>query len=113
MAKEKQTVSEACRHLAKRRLGKAVHPLALNRLYELWPEAHVQVSHVTSQLGGPQWTSVWIWQRYGESKPAGECIVRHANVHPHDQRNRRYGISPAFRRALREVSRRHKLNRSI
>ncbi len=85
------------REKAERCLGKAVHPKALDRLFELAPEAEVGVHHHVSTWDGRQITTVTI------GLPVGHEIHATAKVHPRDQFRRRYGIDLAFRRGLRKV----------
>lgn len=90
------------------RLGNAVHPGALGRLYELWPRADVRVQHrtervlVIARMDGNvyeerQTTLVAI--RLAQRSPAIGVAV----CHPGDQWERRRGIELAFRRALNIV----------
>lgn len=99
------------RERAERVLGKAVHPQALDRLFEIWPEAIVTVKHdevprgVGPDFGARLWlrrTVVDILQRKGAEKTTGH-VARNAYCHSSDQFNRKTGINLAFRRALREV----------
>lgn len=104
----------------RRALGRAVHPAALDRLHELFPDATVTVEHVIYRvplapdapvrMGGPRdrrqhATRVWIdlegdWQpNQGVSRPSSS-IYADASCHPDDNFDRRKGIELAFRRAL-------------
>lgn len=84
---------------ASRALGKAVHPEALNRLFELCPTAFVKVVHRHYLPGADRWTEVRIYP----NPDGGVPVQASAIPHPNDQYNRRYGIDLAFRRALRKV----------
>lgn len=98
-------------------LGKGAHPRAINRLVELWPEAHVIVSHRSRRYDGEDRrdTTVWVFEHKPSAAQAenpwlivdpgmnrvvgrAECMLRF------DHWNRRFGISLAFRRALRRVA---------
>lgn len=110
------TVEAAANYERNRRtLGKAVHPAALARLHELWPEARVKVSYHHA------WLSPADQRKFGgvSRKLTVVCIERGVTVngvlpprvygtatkHPHDRDDRRYGIELAFRRALWAVPR--------
>lgn len=101
-------------------LGCAVHRGALERLYELFPEATVTVEHETMRvplasdtpirMDGPRdraqhSTRVWIdlegdWQPGCGRRRPGHAIFADAVCHPDDNFDRRKGIELAFRRAL-------------
>lgn len=102
------TPAPSPRERAERVLGKAVHPRALDRLFELWPEAEAQVRHGTfeHQSRRKHWTEVTL---HKPQPVRADVVSRRAYVHSDDQRDRRKGIDIAFRRALREVSRRCKV----
>lgn len=91
---------------AQRVLGKAVHPAAIDRLYELWPEAQVYVQHEPNsgppaKAAGKRYTIVSIVRTSaGLVEVKGEAICAQD-----DQWNRKRGIELAFRRALDEVRR--------
>lgn len=89
-------------HIEKNRriLGKAVHPNALRRLHELWPNAVVRVLHGEEFPGQVRGTTVRIYERPGV--PGGP-VYGVAICHPNDQWDRRRGIELAFRRALAQV----------
>lgn len=94
-------------------LGKAVHPAALRRLHELFPDARVRVqheSHLRELPAGSQRMSRRCYpnperETYvyidvdGEQRPGGTLFAL-ATCHPEDNFNRRKGIEIAFRRAL-------------
>lgn len=109
------------RVLAGRVLGKAVHPEAINRLFEVWPEAQVEVRHDRTWRGIPftgkrvqlRRTTVEVWE--GEKNPIPlpkdqaanyRHITREAVCHPDDTFRRSDGIRIAFDRCLREAVRR-------
>jgi hypothetical protein len=94
-------------------LGRAVHPQAIGRLVEVWPEAEVQVRHDTMviyphvplrRIESPR-TTVEIWQ--GEKSPEGrQHVIREARCYVEDTYDKRVGIRVAFDRCLREIVRR-------
>lgn len=106
-------MSEQARERNARVLGKAVHPDALARLHELFPEAHVSVQHESYVRELP----------HGEMRMGRRCypnperethvlielgdgyppIMGTAFCHPLDNFDRRKGIQLAFRRALDAV----------
>lgn len=93
------------RQLAARVLGAAVHPFAVNRLYELWPQAHVMVHHYP-EAGQ---TVVRIYDRrpadtLGENVGIQD-VAREAACSDEDQFSRKMGIRLAFGRALKAVPR--------
>lgn len=109
-------------------VGKAVHPGAVRRLHELFPEATVTVEHVVYRvplapdapvrMGGPRdreqhATRVWIdlegdWQpNCGRPRPS-HSIFADATCHPDDRFDRRKGIEIAFRRALDTARQNHR-----
>lgn len=104
------------RQLAARVLGKAVHPFAVNRLFELWPEAQVAVRHGETRHDGAdlRFTEVEIWEgeRTAGTDPGSWAgvntrhVTRRATCHPADPFDRRTGIRLAFDRCLREAVRR-------
>jgi hypothetical protein len=85
---------------AEKALGKAVHPRALDRLFEIWPAAHVRVRH--GKILNMKWTRVSI--RVSARASMGGFSAT-ADCAPGDQWNRQFGIALAFRRALKKVSR--------
>lgn len=87
------------REKAKSALGKAVHPAALNRLFELYPEAIVRVRHNVTWHHGRQ-TVVYI-----QWKPDNELCTKYGAVtcHSDDQYVKRVGIDKAFRQALKKL----------
>lgn len=91
-------VQPSRRELAERVLGKAVHPRALDRLFELEPEAEVQINHSPAKME-PRFTVVRITKHDGTCKMA----VADATCSPADQFDRRRGIRLAFGRCLREM----------
>lgn len=98
-------------------LGDAVHPAALRRLFEMWPEARVHVQHAYVWRGKP-FTSERIQVRqtlvrieaqdFEPNERTWKRVTRTAMCSPDDQYDRKYGIALAFRRALHEVSNRYK-----
>lgn len=115
-------------------LGKAVHPDAILRFHELFPDATITVEHVvyrvplepgTAKMDGPTYreqhaTRVWIdlegdWEpNCGKQRPSS-AIYADATCHPDDNFNRRKGIELAFRRAFdtaREWRRRREIAES-
>jgi hypothetical protein len=100
----------------RRVLGKAVHPLALVRLHELWPQARVFVRHHWTEptpeeslegSTGRRITVVWIVKHPDD--PDSPHRGGRAFKHPSDPWDRRRGIALAFNRALKDVSRDAKL----
>jgi hypothetical protein len=87
---------------ARRVLGHAVHTKALQRLFELWPEAEVSV--VYGRYDGRRTTVVRIRHNPGATFVGGEARGE-AHCDQSDQFVRRVGIDLAFRRALRKVPR--------
>lgn len=98
---------EEARARAEQVLGKGVHPAAVERLFEVWPEAQVAVAH-ERELRAHSYTyvEVWIGNKSARDKPHGLHVTRNAKCHPDDQFNRRTGVRIAFDRCLREVVRR-------
>lgn len=96
-------VQPSARESVERTVGKAVHPMALDRLMELWPEAFVEVR----QYPNRGQTVVRIYNhrppRDGSGDRTLEEAAREAACHPDDQFSRRRGITLAFGRALRLV----------
>lgn len=100
-------------------LGKAVHPAALARLHELFPDARVAVEHEATPVELPHGTqkmSRRVYQRPshetrvfidldGDRRPGG-TIFGTATCHHEDNFDRRKGIELAFRRAL-DIARRN------
>lgn len=114
-------VQPSRREIAEKVLGKAVHPDALTRLLELWPEAQVEVRHdrtwrgvlFTGKRVQLRRTTVEIWE--GEKnpiplpedqRPNHRHVTREAVCHSGDTFQRREGIRIAFERCLREVTNR-------
>lgn len=85
---------------ARRVLGHAVHAKALQRLFELWPEADVKV--VYGRYDGRRTTTVEI-KPWANATPWAGFVRGEAQCDSSDQFNRRYGIDLAFRRALRKL----------
>jgi hypothetical protein len=103
----------------RRILGKAVHPAALSRLHELFPDAIVKVRHEATPIELPVDTRR-IGKHYyrepshetfvyidldGDKRPGG-TIFGTAICHHEDNFDRRKGIELAFRRAL-DIARRN------
>jgi hypothetical protein len=93
-------------------LGRAVHPKAIDRLLELWPEAYVEVTHYSARHDGVplRCTRVHIWSgpsptRTNSERPTGsERRTGTARCRLDcDVWDRRRGIDLAFRRALKKV----------
>lgn len=95
-------------------LGSAVHPAALDRLFELCPEAVVRVRHQSLGVLG----ATWYERANGAVVPyafrttvvqidlaRGDVVYGRARCHPEDNYDRRKGIELAFRRALKRVPR--------
>lgn len=103
-------------------LGKAVHPAALVRLHELYPNARVSVRHFADAIELPK-GSMRFGNRYyrepehetivyidvtGEGRPGtGDKVYGSATCHPLDNYDRRKGIALAFTRALDMARRKH------
>jgi hypothetical protein len=104
-------------------LGRAVHPAALDRLHELFPEARVNVeheAHPVELLKGSMKMSRRFYQRPshetrvfidldGDKRPGG-TIFGTATCHHEDNFDRRKGITLAYRRAL-DIARRTSASR--
>jgi hypothetical protein len=89
-------------------LGKAVHPNALKRLFELWPEAEVHVSHFHDATGDMTAVDIYshTWDQMTDARDHfPKTATGNAFCAPEDQFNKRYGIQLAFRRALDDVRR--------
>lgn len=113
--------------MAERVLGKAVHPAAIERLFEVWPKAQVEVRHSYFMGSRPSGrrvelrrTVVEIWE--GEKNPIllpavypinHRHVTRSAVCHPEDTFDRRVGIRLAFDRCLREAVRRAEPDRVL
>jgi hypothetical protein len=114
-------VSEQALERNARVLGKAVHPAALARLHELFPEARCSVEHEETPIELPRGTRKLerrFYQRLshetrvfidldGDGRPGG-VIFGTATCHHEDNFVRRKGIELAFRRALDIARRRHR-----
>jgi hypothetical protein len=92
---------------ARRVLGKAVHPDAVSRLFELWPQARVFVKHTIMELtpeevfkGGTRRIATMVWIVKYPDDPDSPRVMGIAIKHPNDHWDRRRGIELAFRRAL-------------
>lgn len=92
-------------------LGKAVHPGALARLHELYPDVRVEVHHRidADDFIGPgrsreQWHVTRITLRFGDGP--SDYLWAEAKCHPDDRYERREGIKLAFRRALESARKR-------
>jgi hypothetical protein len=86
-------------------LGNAVHPAALDRLFELWPTAHVVVRHSLQFNDGVpiKVTHIEVWDRPpGEAGPYPELGIAKCRLDV-DSWERRRGIGLAFKRALLRV----------
>lgn len=96
-----------CEYLRKV-LGKAVHPLAIGRLVEVWPEATIEVSYHDTRYDGVNLrvTRMRVYPAAGEDPLRRPSVQRDARCHSDDQFERRVGIRIAFDRCLREVVRR-------
>lgn len=110
------------RQMSELALGKAVHPAAIARLYEIFPEAKVEVTHGDSphpqlpdglQPGDRaavkrfsekapryRWTTVTVFT------PDGDVLANTASFYPPVQFSRRRGVSFAFRGLLKDISER-------
>jgi len=97
-------VQPSARELADRVLGKAVHPAAVDRLFAVWPEAIVEVTHSPATME-PRFTVVSI-KRDAEAAKTDGHVTREATCSSLDQFDRRAGIRIAFDRCLREAVRR-------
>ena len=89
------------RQLAARVLGEAVHPFAVNRLFDLLANPIVEVHHAPPKML-PRWTIVKIKAEGTGDKVYG---LGEATCAEGDQFNRKVGIRIAFDRALRAVPR--------
>lgn len=98
------------------RLGKAVHPGALARLHELYPDVRVYVRHITHDHPDAQWYkfddvrrpqvhTTQVWLRFSERE--GDYLYAQAKQHPNDNWDRKFGIRLAFDRALASARKRH------
>lgn len=92
-------------HLADRVLGNAVHPNALDRLFEIWPDAHVEVQHDPPNTRG-RGTRITIYAFDPATASAGvpPAQVKGAVTTWHrDQFVRKVGTRTAFQRALKKL----------
>lgn len=90
-------------------LGAAVHPMALARLHQLFPDARVKVRHETTEVPRhsrmsdyrvlPEHETRVYVDLDGNDNPSA-TIFGKAICHPADNYDRRKGIDVAFRRAL-------------
>lgn len=94
-------------------LGRAIHPQALARVHDFWPDAYITVRHTYERLPDDrepqrmdstptltrQITTVTIRPRKGDAL----YISGTAECHPHDQWVRRDGVRLAFNRALERL----------
>lgn len=101
------------------KLGAAVHPGAIRRLHELFPDARVTVRHEENLVelpfgarrmgniyfASPEHTTRVYIDLAGDQNPT-TTIVGRADCHPADNFDRRKGIKIAFRRAL-DIARRN------
>jgi len=98
---------------SRRVLGAAVHPGAIRRLHELFPDAFVKVRHETNKIelphGSRKMSNMYYAQPEHETyvyidldgdRRSGGTIWAKAVCHPLDNFDRRKGIELAFRRAL-------------
>ena len=90
-------------------LGGAVHRKAIDRLFELWPEASIHVARYTASNDGVplKVTVVEVYRFNPEDNREGMATVygRARCRLDTDTFNRHYGLDLAFRRALREAKR--------
>lgn len=105
------------RERAEARLGKAADPRALDRLFELWPGARVEVRHKTVYRGVPfsadriplRCTTVEVWEGEKNDEPGSWAdvnfrhVLREAVCHSGDRFVRRTGVELAFRKCLQAV----------
>lgn len=93
--------TERCLQLRKV-LGAGVHPLAIGRLAELWPDAVVEVEHLRSA----SWLGVGVRVTEVRIRPKPESagfVEGLARCNPGDQFRKARGIDIAYRRALGRV----------
>lgn len=118
------------REKSERALGKAVHPAAIARLYEIFPDAEVEVTHGSSPHptlpDGLHWGDRALVERFSEkapryrwttvtvSTPDGDVLANTMSFYPPVQFSRRAGISHAFRYLLKDISARtNEANRAL
>lgn len=97
--------------LARKALGNAVHESALRRLFDLWPDAVVDVSHADGSREGVPSRVTRVWIRYNDDVSIASMPERTVYALGEarcrlDQDNwlRQRGIKLAFNRALKRVS---------
>lgn len=95
------------RERVERTLGKAVHPRAIDRLFELWPHAEVEVKHSDGRHDGVNLkiTHVNIRKLPRGNAPNEQTFGRAYCRLDCDQWSRRRGISLAFNRAMHGIPR--------
>lgn len=110
---DRQAQIEYNREHAGRVVGKAVHPAALDRLFELYPDVKIDVRHEHDALRDSRRpfrpddhhrvyrviTRVTFWLD-GERRASARYVWAKATCHPYDNWDRRAGIKLAFDRAL-------------
>jgi hypothetical protein len=120
------------REKSERALGKAVHPAAIQRLYEIFPDAEVQVLHGSSPHpllpDGVTWGDLDVrpvrrfseeepryrWTTVTVSTPDGDVLANTVSFYPPVQFSRRRGVSFAFRRLLKDICERtNEANRAL
>lgn len=85
-------------------VGPGVHPRAIGRLVEVWPEAVVEVKHSPAAMS-PRFTVVDVVKSPDHRKTEGH-VSRAATCSREDQFVKATGIVVAFDRCLREAVRR-------
>lgn len=101
-------VTPSARDRVEKVLGKAVHPLAIDRLLVLWPDVHVEVTHSDGYHDGvrSKVTRVSLFDRDPNGPEVGEQATGEARCRlDHDNWVKRRGITLAFNRAMKQVPR--------
>lgn len=86
-------------------LGAGVHPRAIGRLAELWPDAYLEVHHAPAGMV-PRFTVVKVWAtKQDHDEDLAAPVSAAATCSRWDQFDRRAGIAIAFKRVLLKVKR--------
>lgn len=95
------------KHKAERVLGKAVHQAAIDRLFEIWPSAEVEVKHSDGRHDGVDLkiTHINIFMAPRGNAPNESVFGRARCRLDDDQWDRKVGIKLAFNRALKAIPR--------
>lgn len=121
MTNEEYAQREYNRQHAGRVVGKAVHPGALDRLFELYPDVKIDVRHdvelyytgrhmddLSQDARRTTRVTFWLTGRRGSTE---RYVFADAKCHPNDNWDRRAGIKLAFDRALAAARKTHRQER--